>query len=92
MTSPTNLAEKIMISIAHNDEKSFSDKLTIEINNSNIEKRIDESDKSTASDPVSDTLERNLDKRSDPQQENAKGRVYKYVNRNLHLEPNDQAR
>jgi hypothetical protein len=53
-------------------EHVFSDKLTIEINNSDIEKRIDESDKSIAFDP--DTLERNLDKRSDPQQENAKGK------------------
>ena len=40
----------------------LSDKLTIEINNSDMENRIDESDKSTAFDP--DTLERNLDKRA----------------------------
>jgi len=63
--------EKMMISIAQNDENVFSDKLTIEINNSEIQNRIDESDKSTAFDP--DTLERNLDKRNDPQHENAKG-------------------
>ena len=36
-----------------------------------MEKRIDESDKSTTFDP--DTIERNLNKRSNPQQENAKG-------------------
>lgn len=65
--------EKMMISIAHNDENVFSDRLTIEINNSEIENRIDESDKSTAFDP--DTLERNLDRRNDPQPENPKGNV-----------------
>ena len=48
---------KMMLSVAQNDDPVFSDKLTIEINNSDIKKRIDESDKSTAFDP--DTLERN---------------------------------
>ena len=72
--------EKMMISIAHNDENVFSDKLTIEINNSEIQTRIDESDKSF--DP--DTLERNLDRRNDPRQENSKGNVYENnFNRNL---------
>ena len=65
--------EKMMISIAQNDENVFSDKLTIEINKTEIQRRFDESDKSTAFDP--DTLERNLDKRSDPGQENAKGKA-----------------
>ena len=64
--------DKMMIYIAKNDQNVFSDKLTIKINNSDIKKRIDESDKSSAFDP--DTLERNLDKISDPQQEIAKGK------------------
>ena len=54
--------EKMMISIAENDENVFSDKLTIEINKTEIQNKIDASDKSTAFDP--DTLERNLDIRS----------------------------
>ena len=49
--------DKMMIYIAKNDQNVFSDKLTIKINNSDIKKMIDESDKSTAFDP--DTLERN---------------------------------